>query len=107
MDILFSVEETALVRAQRFGASIGKLLVREMDDPNWPITFNPLETEAAIPQSFDADHMGSMAMFGERLAASVMNLPPLGRLLQLKLAQIVHSRNSAEMTGYFNAAFVT
>jgi hypothetical protein len=107
MDFLFSVEETALVRAQRFGASIGKLLVREMDEPYWPINLNPLEPETAIPPSFDEDHMGSLAMFGERLAASVMNLPPLGRLLQLKLAQIVHYRNSVEMTGYFNAAFVT
>ena len=90
MDLLFSVEETALVRAQRFGASIGKLPIREMDDPNWPATFEPLDNETAIPISFDEETMGTMVVFGERLAAAVMNTPPLGRLLQLKLAQIMH-----------------
>lgn len=107
MDLLFSVEETALVRAQRFGASIGKLPIREMDDQNWPVTFEPLDTETAIPISFAAETMGTMAVFGERLAAAVMNTPPLGRLLQLKLAQIMHYSNTAEMTGYLNAAYVT
>ena len=109
LDGLFSVTEQPLLRSARFISSLNKLLQKDgMDDEEWPLSTGNLQAyETPIPQGLENGSGSSLCLFGERLSASVLNVPSLGRALELKVAQLLHPKHSALITRYLNEAYST
>ena len=109
LDGLFSVEDSSLVRSTRFTNSLGKLLQRtEMVDDEWPLANgNNQPYETVLPPGMEDGFGRTQCLLGERLSSAVVNVPPMGRMLELKVAQMLHPKNSAMMTKYMNDAYTT
>ena len=109
LDGLFSVTEQPLLRSTRFISSLNKLLQKDgMDDEDWPLSAGNLQAnETPIPEGLETGSGSSLCLFGERLAASVLNVPSVGRALELKVAQLLHPKNSALITKYLNEVYST
>lgn len=107
MDSFFTVDELTTERATRFGRSLGKLIERTgPDDEHWPIPNGNLQAgEIPVPDQFIAMTGNPQYLFGERMCAAVVNVPPLGRLLTLKVAQILYPNNKAPISKYLIDAY--
>ena len=83
MDFLFSVGETGVSRLARFEGSLGKLILRTGDeDVRWPAANGNLSGgETEVLAALAAIDGNPQYMFGERMSAAMVNVPPLGRLL--------------------------